>query len=440
MKIVLTSLSYLIICIFLFANNSTAQKKVCGSDAYFAEQMANDPEMRSNRAKLDIFTRNFESNSKDGSSNEIRVIPVYVHVLYKTAEENISDAQIASQFSVINDDFSGSNSDISNVPSEFTSVTAYDMQIQFELISVDRKYVNRTEWGMGDDMKYSSQGGIDAVTPDTHMNMWICNIGGTTLGFATFPGGNPLIDGLVMCPQYFGSSDYSNNFYLANGYDKGRTTTHEIGHYLNLWHIWRSDGCGYSDEVDDTPEANISYGGCPTHPSYSCGSADMFMNYMDYVNDECMFMFSEGQKTRAWAALNSSRANLGTTISPSGNDFLTFNIDGQSSSNINTTDHTVSVLVPTGTNLADLNATFTAGNATVSGSHTDFSSSVTYDITAEDGTVQTWTVTVEISNIIFSEDFENDVTANGWSLYDQDNDGNNWGITSYPTSFWKFLL
>jgi len=114
------------------------------------------------------------------------------------------------------------------------------------------------------------------------------------------------------------------------------------------------------------------------------------------------------------------------------NDFLTFNITGQSSSNINTTDHTVSVLVPAGTNLANLNATFTASeNAIVSGSHTNFSSSVTYNITAEDGsTVQIWTVNVEISNIILSEDFENDVTTNGWTLIDEDGDGSNWVITT----------
>ncbi len=396
------------------------------------EQMANDPEMRSNRAKLETFTRNFESNSKDGSSNEIRLIPVYVHVLYKTVDENISDDQIESQISVLNEDFGGTNSDISNVPSEFTSVTADDMQVQFELISIDRKYVNKTEWGTSNDMKYSSQGGIDAVTPDTHMNMWICNIGGGIMGYAQFPGGQLVTDGVVFSPQYCGSSDYGANFYLDPNNDKGRTATHEVGHYLNLYHIWGDGDCSASDEVNDTPSAEAPNYSCPTHPSSSCGSNDMFMNYMDYVVDECMFMFTEGQKTRSWAALNSSRANLGTTISPSGNDFLTFNIDGQSSSDINTTDHTVSVLVPTGTNLADLNATFTfSENATVSGEHTDFSNSVTYDITAEDGTVQTWTVTVEISNIIFSEDFENDVTANGWSLYDQDNDENNWEISTY---------
>ncbi len=314
----LTSLS-LIVCIFIFTNNSMAQR-TCGSHEHMLEQMANDPEMRSNRAKLENFTRSFVRDSKSNPS-EVRTIPVYVHVLYKTTQENISDAQIESQISVLNEDFNANNFDLSNVPSDFESVTS-DMEIQFELISISRNYVNRTEWGTSNDMKAPSQGGVAPITPNTHMNIWVCNIGGGILGYAQFPGGSSATDGVVISPQYFGSSDYSNNFNLSAPYDKGRTATHEVGHYLNLYHIWGDGPCSASDEVNDTPSAEAPNYGCPNHPSYSCSSADMFMNYMDYVEDECMFMFSEDQKTRVLACLNSSRANLGNTTN---DDYCTSN-------------------------------------------------------------------------------------------------------------------
>jgi hypothetical protein len=148
-------------------------------------------------------------------------------------------------------------------------------------------------------------------SPNTHLNFWVCNIGSGILGYAQFPGGSAATDGVVISPQYFGSSDFSSSFYLSAPFDKGRTATHEVGHWLNLRHIW-GDGTCATDYVDDTPYAQEANYGCPTHPHYTCNSNDMFMNYMDYTDDACMFMFSNEQKARARAIFDLRRRKLVT--------------------------------------------------------------------------------------------------------------------------------
>lgn len=226
-------------------------------------------------------------------------IPVYVHVIYANAQENISDAQINSQMAVLNADFAKTNNDIGSIPSEFAGLAA-DTDVSFTLAGITRKSSSKASWGTNDAMKHASQGGVDAITPSTHMNMWICNIGGGILGYAQFPGGSADTDGVVFSPQYCGSSDYDTqgNFFLDAPFDKGRTATHEVGHYLNLRHIWGDGRCKQDDFVADTPSSDGPNYGCPSYPTVNCRSTDMTMNYMDYTNDACMNMFSEGQKTR----------------------------------------------------------------------------------------------------------------------------------------------
>ncbi|MFI2741796.1 M43 family zinc metalloprotease [Zhouia sp. PK063] len=219
-------------------------------------------------------------------------IPVVVHVLYNTTQENISDAQINSQIAVLNKDFSATNADLNGVPTEFSSVVA-NSDIQFSLAQVIRKQTSKASWGTNDAMKSSSSGGSDVVQPDKYLNIWVCNIGGGILGYAQFPGGNSATDGVVISPQFFGSQGY-----VQVPFDKGRTATHEIGHYLNLRHIWGDGKCRQDDYVTDTPSSDRPNYGCPSYPTYHCNSNDMTMNYMDYVDDECMYMFTEGQKYR----------------------------------------------------------------------------------------------------------------------------------------------
>lgn len=219
-------------------------------------------------------------------------IPVYVHVIYNNSNENISDAQINSQIAVLNADFGKTNSDINQVPSEFAAVAA-DADVTFTLAGVTRKSSSRTSWGTRDDMKYSSNGGVDVITPESALNIWVCNIGGGILGYAQFPGGSTSTDGVVISPQYFGTTGF-----VSAPFHKGRTATHEVGHYLNLRHIWGDGRCRQDDFVADTPSSDGPNYGCPSYPTVNCKSTDMTMNYMDYTDDACMNMFSEGQKAR----------------------------------------------------------------------------------------------------------------------------------------------
>ena len=215
-------------------------------------------------------------------------IPVYVHVVYSNSNENISNAQVASQITVLNNDFRKTNNDINQVPSLFSSVAA-DSEIQFTLANTFRYSNSRTSWGTNDLVKST----YPPVTPETHLNIWVCNIGGGILGYAQFPGGPASTDGVVVGPNYFGSTGY-----LSAPFDKGRTATHEVGHYLNLRHIWGDGRCNRDDYVTDTPTSDAPNYGCPSFPTNNCNSTDMTMNYMDYTDDACMYMFSEGQKER----------------------------------------------------------------------------------------------------------------------------------------------
>jgi hypothetical protein len=144
------------------------------------------------------------------------------------------------------------------------------------------------------------------VTRKTHVNIWVCIVGGGRLGYAQFPGGSASTDGVVISPQYFGSQGY-----VSAPFDEGRTATHEVGHYLNLRHIWGDGRCKKDDFVSDTPSSDGPNYGCPSYPTVNCRSNDMTMNYMDYVDDACMYMFSEGQKTRMRALFANGGARDG---------------------------------------------------------------------------------------------------------------------------------
>jgi hypothetical protein len=234
-------------------------------------------------------------------------IPVVVHVIYSNSQENISNAQIASQIAVLNEDFSATNGDLGLIPAEFAGNVG-DSQIKFTLNYVNRVSSSRTSWGTRNEMKYASNGGADVVDPANNLNIWVCNIGGGILGYAQFPGGAEATDGVVISPQYFG-----NTGFVSAPFDQGRTATHEVGHYLNLRHIWGDGRCRQDDFVSDTPSSDGPNYGCPSYPTVNCKSNDMTMNYMDYTNDDCMYMFSEGQKQRMRALFTAggSREALG---------------------------------------------------------------------------------------------------------------------------------
>ena len=284
--------------------NEMPTERRCASYEVLQENLKADPSLRQRMDDIENFTARF-ANSPDMQKlvGDVMEIPVVVNVLYRTSAENISQAQIQSQIDVLNEDYGGTNADVSSVPSIFTGVKAGDTKIRFVLNSVVRKSTTKKSWGTNDAMKKSSRGGIDPTTPTTKLNIWVCTIGGGILGYAQFPGGSSATDGVVILNQAMGSrAKYSAGYYTST-YDKGRTATHEVGHWLNLRHIWGDATCG-NDQVGDTPLHNTANYGCPAagHKSTCTGTpVEMTMNYMDYTDDACMYMFSAGQKTRMQA-------------------------------------------------------------------------------------------------------------------------------------------
>lgn len=246
-----------------------------------------------------------QSNKND---TEI-IIPVVIHVLYNSNYQNISNSQIYDQMSILNDDFNRQNSIQNSLQSQ-----AADVKFTFQLADEDpnglattgiiRKFTSVNEFPVNlsqsitssgnRQMKEDANGGSDAWPNDRYLNIWVINMSGSYRGFATPPNlVSDEYDGVVMNYQYFGSIGTGDDYQF---YDGGRTLTHEVGHWLNLNHIWGS-GCGSDDGVVDTPNQSSYTNGCPGFSS-SCGSNDLWQNFMDYTYDDCMQIFTEGQKTR----------------------------------------------------------------------------------------------------------------------------------------------
>lgn len=274
-------------------NESTAiTQRKCATQEVLEAQLKADPTLAIRMNEIEAFTQK-ALLTKRLVNGKIE-IPVVVNVLYKTAAENISDAQIQSQIDVLNNDFNALNSDYNSVPDIFYEVKA-NIGITFVLDQVIRKSTNKTSWGTNDAMKRANKGGLAPISPKTKLNLWVCTIGGGILGYAQFPGGSSATDGVVIDSRYFGLSGSANA-----PYNLGRTATHEVGHWLNLRHIWGDATCG-SDLVADTPTHNAPNYGVPVYPHLSTCTGkpvEMTMNYMDYTDDNAMYMFSNGQKSR----------------------------------------------------------------------------------------------------------------------------------------------
>lgn len=293
---------------------STNVRRGCASQDVLAEQLAADPSLAIRMNEIEAFTNNAisKSNSSFKLVNGKIVIPVVVNVLYRTAAENISDAQIQSQIDVLNKDFTATNSDFSSTPSQFAGV-ATNVDITFELVKINRKATTKSSWGTRDAMKSTKKGGLDPTSPSTNLNFWVCTIGGGILGYAQFPGGSAATDGVVCDSKYVGVTSNSGGAYP---YNLGRTATHEVGHWMNLRHIWGDTTCG-SDLVSDTPTHNTANYGVPVYPHLSTCTGtpvEMTMNYMDYTDDRGMYMFTNGQKARITPLFVSGGARAGFGI------------------------------------------------------------------------------------------------------------------------------
>jgi hypothetical protein len=290
---------------------SAIAKRGCASQDVLTEQMAADPTLAIRMNQIEAFTQKVQLSNKRLVGGKV-VIPVVVNVLYKTAAENISDAQIQSQIDVLNDDFTATNTDFGSIPALFSPVAA-NVDITFELVKINRKATTKTSWGTRDAMKKTKQGGLDPTTPTTTLNLWVCTIGGGILGYAQFPGGSLATDGVVCDSKYVGVTSNTGSAYP---YNLGRTASHEVGHWMNLRHIWGDTTCG-SDLVSDTPTHNTANYGVPVYPHLStCPGTpvEMTMNYMDYTDDRGMYMFTNGQKSRMSALFVSGGARAGFGI------------------------------------------------------------------------------------------------------------------------------
>lgn len=309
--------------LLLAASSLTAQNTVrCASYEYKQAKLAQHPELQATFDQQDAEYQTFLQNHPNGYTNRsVVTIPVVFHVVYKTAAQNISSARLNEQIDVLNKDYRKQNSDAGLVPSYFAGLAA-DCEVQFCLAKqdpngnwtdgIERVSTTTTSWIDDDQVKYAATGGADAWDRNKYLNIWVCNLGGGLLGYAAFPGSAAGDDGVVLNYNYVGVTG------ALSPYNKGRTATHEVGHWLWLLHIWGDDGtsCSGSDQCADTPNQADEHYGCPSGAQISCTNGpngDMWMNYMDYTDDACMYMFTAGQKTRMWTILNSTRSPLLTS-------------------------------------------------------------------------------------------------------------------------------
>ena len=302
-------------------------------------------------------------NAANRGTQTVYTIPVVFHVIHTGSavgsSYNISDAQIISQITVLNEDYRRLNADTTATPSVFKPVAA-DCEVNFCLAHTDPngnvttgiERINRTTFGWTAPPYQKTY--IDTAIKDQtiwntnkYLNIWVVPdyYSGTSqlLGHATFPAGSGLTgltgnfgtaldDGIVLWYRCVGRVGN-----LDPNYNKGRTATHEIGHWLGLRHIWGDANCG-NDYCSDTPSQQTANFSCPSFPHVtSCtGNApngDQFMNYMDYCDDDCLNMFSANQKTRIQTVLinspmrvqqrNSTACNTPTGIQQNESNLIT---------------------------------------------------------------------------------------------------------------------
>ena len=282
-------------------------RRQCGAMSAHFRLLETDENFRTIQSGLESATNRRMASGADtfASARGPMIINVVVHVVYNTPVQNITVSQIQSQIKVLNKDFNATNPDKSKVPTVWKGLVG-NTRLKFVLAKKDpegnktngitRTRTTRTSFGTNDTVK-GAELGKTPWAPDRYLNIWVCNLTGGLLGYAQFPGGPPKTDGVVITYRAFGTTGTA-----VAPFNLGRTATHEVGHYLNLRHIWGdTEDCSGTDLVRDTPNAAGPNMGKPIFPHISCRNGpngDMFMNYMDYVDDDAMFMFTMEQVAR----------------------------------------------------------------------------------------------------------------------------------------------
>ena len=321
----------------IFGFSAHAQIEKCATMQILEKRIAKDPSIKLRMEQSEMQTQKWIAANpmvKKGQQAVI-TIPVVFHIIH-TGEligtgSNISDAQIQSQIDILNEDFRLMNSDSLPDTHPFWNYTE-DAEIEFCLASRDPNGnattgITRTQSSLpffNDTIKIfavksTADGGKDNWDPTKYLNFWTFKAAPWSLGlgwatFSTDLTTDPGLDGVAQ--RYNATGIHLDNW--ANN-NLGRTATHEVGHWLNLLHIWGDDTCG-DDFVADTEIAEDHNYGCPTFPhnaNSTCGSGEdgeMYMNYMDYGDDACLVMFTAGQADRMTADLNGNRAGLLTSL------------------------------------------------------------------------------------------------------------------------------
>jgi hypothetical protein len=316
------------------------QKRNCGTDAYIQALKQQYPGFEQQQKQADQAVQQALQMQNSGQhlrKATIITIPVVFHVLYSNTAQDISNEQLLSQLDILNADFRRTNKDATNTPSYFKPFAA-DTEIQFCLATTDpngdptngitRTFTNRTSFSYtADDAKYTNKGGKDGWDRTQYLNVWVCKIDDNILGYATLPGSPTSTDGVVLHYATVGAPPFNK---FASNYNLGRTATHEVGHWLGLRHIWgNGSSCSDSDGIADTPNQLEENNGCPAGTKISCDNApygEMYQNYMDYTDDACMNIFTQGQGAYMRAVLATARGGILNSLACSGtlrSDFKT---------------------------------------------------------------------------------------------------------------------
>lgn len=305
-------------------NHEVVKRKICGTD-YIQGSIVTEMENMIESQTQEFIKNGGAKSLNFAAAGIVYTIPVVVHVVFKNKFEQISPDLIKFHLDRLNEDFQARNSDLNQVRSEWSQTIA-NCQIQFCLATIDpnsnitsgivykgTSVSSFTDLGeSGDDVKRSINGGDDPWPTSQYLNIWICDLSPEDVyGYAWLPEQNKgtAVDGVVM--DYFVFENQSPN--------DNRALTHEVGHWLNLRHLWGNNNsslCVGSDKVADTPtQLTDNADDCPAFPHISCSdpNGDMYMNFMDYSN--CRYFFTNGQKDRMWATLQPGGAHYFVTVS-----------------------------------------------------------------------------------------------------------------------------
>lgn len=316
------------------------QTERCGHVRYMAEMEQVQPGYKEYRRQIDEQIARIARERVEREDGEIYRIPVVFHVVYRNDEQNIPDEKLFEQIEILNRDYGRLNEDTVNTRQEFLPVAA-STGIEFYLAEWDPQGnptngITRTEtstnsfWLSMTDMKSTADGGKDAWDVNQYLNIWACNMAipilntPFILGFATPPNGapnwpsgsgaeQPQYDGVVLHYEVVGSIENPDQTFAS--ISKGRTATHEVGHYLGLRHIWGDGDCTEDDGLDDTPEAAEAQQQTCDYSTNSCTDAtndlpDQLENYMDYSDENCMNMFTQQQAAAMRYVVENFRSGL----------------------------------------------------------------------------------------------------------------------------------